>query len=96
MCYFYFAHYRAQSVDQLPMIVDPMETERLVESLRKFTLDEVRHKYLRQIKCKCITIPLIRSETPNIWSSTEIWRSSTCKPIKMQCSILMNMYWKQF
>eukprot|EP01035_Chromulina_nebulosa_P025042 gene25042-32644_t len=42
---------KVQSVDQLPMIIDPMETERLVESLRKFTLDEVGNsKYLEQHK----------------------------------------------
>ena len=28
------------------MIIDPMETERLVESLRKFTLDEVGYVHV--------------------------------------------------
>ena len=41
MCVYDNLRFSSRSVDQLQVIIDPLETERIVESLKMFKLDEV-------------------------------------------------------
>ena len=66
----------------MAMIVDPMEAERFVESLKKFSIDEIgTSSYLQQVS-NYIEITLIIMVI--IIYSIVIWKNLIFKLIKMQ------------